>query len=451
MRFASSFFLTLSYFYYNLSAAGGFDPYFTDLASRYFLERGFDPNATRIYSWPGFFVFVNAFVMIVGVPLRVFQFVFYFVLGIVLSSLVFVICDRPGTQPFVGVWAYGVTGYYFLNYQFAPQTLALAILMAMLLVEFKLPRSNEKNVVLGLLFLGATVTHSFLQLFYLVYIMVRYLWTRDGLARIVSYVAIFAAFNVLFSDFSLSRLVLSLRVSLLEFLGIRQYGGTIEQTLSASTDVIIQQFSRATIVAAGAISFFGVVRNWKRELSDFDRFLTATSLVLVVVGAAIWLVGVRAIQVGVVVAAVGASAFTSKSTPRWHKMLVLALILLSVSIPMHANFDRYLYLSQPTEEAFSFLTGHMIDTTEVARMNVFLPHSLAFSMLLHTKNSENLGLQTEFGSNSAFSDFAFVLTSLQEDHYLAARDASYPHSVAAVMVSGNLIYNNGLARISSHP
>lgn len=392
---------------------------------------------------------VNTFTLVTGIPIRLFQFAFYFIVGITLSSFVFVICDRSIMQPFVGVWAYAVTGYYFLNYQFSPQTLSLAFLMGIFLVEFKLRKS--KSIIIALFFVAATLTHGFLQLFYLVYLMVRYVWTRDGLEKIVSYIAIFATFNFFFSDFSLPRLVLTLRQSIIESLGILQYRETIEVTASAGSDVIIQQFSRATIVGAGLISLFGVIRGWKHELSDFDKFLMATAIVLVVVGAAVWLIGIRAVQVGVAVVAVGASIFSGKPKPRWRRLLVFALILLSVSIPMHTNFDRYLYQSQPTEDAFGFLAGRIIDATQVRRVNIFVPHAVAFSVLVYAKNWDNLGLQTELSTDDAMGNFDLVLVSLQVDHYLAARKASYPPNVIVVMTSGNIIYNDGLARIVSRP
>jgi len=438
---------SLSYFYYNLP---GSDPQFKVLTARYFLDGKLNPLVSSFYSWPGFFILSKIALVCSALPQRIFEFLLFFVVGVALSSAVFSIVDRCKMNQFFGVVAYGITGFYFLDFQFAPQTLALVLLMVMLLVEFKLDTSMRKSILVTAMFLAATISHGFLQLFYLLYLAMKSMWTRSNVVNIITLAVMYLGVNILLVTSSgvatFSSMVLLLRRSIIEFLGFTYSQSVISATVQPGPDVAIQQASRALVIFTTIISLYGLAKSWRFGLTRFDKSLVASCLVLAVAASVIFLVFSRGIQLAVVALAIGAAYFPKRSRFNWRMIVAFALVVLSFSLPMHGVFDNSLYQPQYSQGAAVFLISHISAVPATRQLNMFVPQLSEFDFLV---SLQNVILESERSPELYLGRYDYAVTSVQMDHYISSRGRVYPQPVVVLMRSGNILYSNGFANIAS--
>ena len=367
---------SLAYFYYYIP---GPDTFFLNLVPAY-LSGGFmNPQASGIYPWPGFFLLIHVLDEVTTLPLNITVSLYSFVIGFVIVSMVFFIATRHGFDGFWSVVTFSIIGFFFISYQFAPQTLALTFVMTLFCIDYAWGKSRGGKVTELTLVLAAAFSHSFMLIYYAVYRLVEALWNRRYIMGIfVITVGLVVNIFLTVSSSSFSDLTLRVFDSIQMMLGLSDYGKFEALVLTTGASPF-QTFSRLSVLSAVVVSglgLAGLIRS-RKALSQ-DAALILTSTLTLGVGTAITLLGTRAIQLAIVVAAIGSGHFPELLHTR--KVSVGLLLFLSISsiFPvLHANYQPLLYQSQADAQAASFLSAKI----ELGRgapnpLRIFTPYIL---------------------------------------------------------------------------
>ncbi|MGP8070519.1 MAG: hypothetical protein ACLP5V_11580 [Candidatus Bathyarchaeia archaeon] len=366
---------SLAYFYYYVP---GPDTFFRNLLPAYFSGGFINSPVFVIYPWAGFFLLIRMLSEITTLPLNLTVSVFYFGTGFVIASMLFFIATRHGFDGFWSVVTFSIIGFFFLNYQFAPETLAIAFLMILFYIDY-LRRKSFAGIIIALTIVVATVvSHAFVLAYYAVYLLVRSFQDRRYLI-----IGLFAITLALISDMFLtysvlSGLVLSAFNSVQLMLGFIDYGGRINSALTNTSPFVT--FARLSVLSATAISAVGLIHLiGKRRALPQDIALISTSTLAFGIGTAVAFFGSRAIQLALVVAALGTGHFPELlHKPRVRVALLLFLSISSVFCVMHLNYSPLLYQNQEDARAAGFLSAKLqLDGRSWSnRLRIFTPYIL---------------------------------------------------------------------------
>lgn len=442
---------SLSYFYYSTP---GSDPFFRDLYENYFRTGFIDPQFSKVYEWPGFFLLTRVFVEVTGLSMQKFELLYYFLSGIMLSSSIFFIAQKHRLEPFWAVVAYSITGYYFLNYQFAPQTLGLVFVMILLELEY-VHRSGFAENVLKFIFVAATaIFHSFIGFFYVLYLLVKGLYDQKDLLKAASAFATFVAVDVFLTASSFPKLVRAGTGSLVELLGLYEYSQRVSITLQAASPFPIQQLSRLSLLSALVVSAIGLAALIRRrEFLRQDIAILTTAVFFFLIGFGVSFIGLRTLQLAAVVAALGAGYFPRRvNRPSIRVFITLCLVLSSTFIVMHANYDRYLYQAPDDVTMAKFISSRITLGRTGPPLRIYLSYMLrGFIGLGGELPIYNVEVWCGEGIEAPPPRVDYALISVVTERFLTVRGQTYPQAVSYVMNHGNLILSYGNGAVYTMP
>jgi len=345
---------SLSYFYYYVP---GSDTFFLNLAPAY-LSGGFtNPQALGVYPWPGFFLLIRMLSEITTLPLNITVSVFYLGTGLVMVSMVFFIATRHGLDGFWSVVAFSIIGFFFVNYQFAPQTLAWVFVMMLLYVDYSCGKSLAGTVAVLTLVVATAISHPFMLAYYAVYLFARAFQNRRYLIIGIFAMTLGLVGSMLVTFSALFGLILGTIYSIQLMLGFSQYG--IRITGYGTSPYLT--FARLSVLSVTALSGFGLAHLiGKRRALPQDVALISASTLAFGVGAAVSLLGTRALQLAAVVAAIGSGHFPELlHTRKLRGGLLLFLSISSIFCVMHMNYYSSLYQPQEDAQAATFLSTNI--------------------------------------------------------------------------------------------
>ena len=346
---------SLSYFYYFVP---GSDTYFLNLVAGY-LSGGFIyPQAAVIYPWPGFFLLNRILGEVTNLPLNIIVSVFYLVTGFVMVSMLFFMATRNGLDGFWSIVTFSILAYFFVNYQFAPQTLALVLVMILFFIDYSCGRSWAGTVLVLTLVVATALAHSFLLLYYGFYIFIRSFQDRRYLIMLIFAITLVLVSNILFTFSDLFGLVLGALSSIQSLLGLADYGTRIAG-YGTSPFVTFAELSVLSVSAVSGLGLIHLVR--KRRALPQDIALIIASTLAFGVGIAVQIFGTRALQLGAVIAGIGSGHFPELLQSRKVRGgLLLFLSVSSIFCVMHFNYYSQLYQSQEDAQAARFLSARMV-------------------------------------------------------------------------------------------
>ena len=92
---------SLSFFYYMLPTSD--NNRFTAFNEVFYLEdKDSLPDTIRYFEWPIFFIFNKVALLLTGLEVRIFSFIFYGILGILISSFVYNYINKKGFNGYIG-------------------------------------------------------------------------------------------------------------------------------------------------------------------------------------------------------------------------------------------------------------------------------------------------------------------------------------------------------------
>jgi len=362
----------LSYFYYMLP--GSDSHYFRGLTEYFIRTKDLDPlKPNHLYfQWPSFFLLSDMATSVSGLGLANFEFLLYTIIGFLMATALYVYASKAFKKGgFLAVVAFFVAMFYFLNYQGVPFSLAFGLLFLLFMLE---TRQKSFSVVLTLLvlFTGISLTHAFVPLFFVLYLLVRCMLNRSKQYRrlFVLTLIIYLVVQVTQAPFSFAENIRSMITLPTE------YSAIVEATLapvSVPIDAVAQIFSRAVTIATITLCLVGfIILLIKRKMGDLDKAIFLTGIVYSAFGIVFYTLGSRAIPIVFIPISLGASYLLESRFRPYVKSLFLVLLILFVFIPLHGSF----YDSQimfETKEAY-YAENFMIDHYNWTNPSVILAH-----------------------------------------------------------------------------
>ena len=340
---------SLSFYYSTLPTS---DSQFFRGLNEYFLQtNNLDPTmaAHDYYSQPTLFILAKAFTSISGLSLSTFEFLIYIIVGVLLSTGIYLYASKKfiNAGPVV-VTAFFVSMYYFLNYQAAPFTLALAILVLLFVLETT-TKNNKTGIASAVLFAALLLTHSFVPLFYILYLFLRALFDKNKKYFLYSIIATasFLLVQLTLGNASFIQNVMSILTKPSE------YSNMISVSLTPANPVLIDEIAQfftrfvaiTSIIICGAAFLMLVL---KKQVNRVDRAILLTGIIWSGLGLVLFTLGTRAIAVAFIPVSLGTAYLFNNKRLRVYLITAL-LILLTVFcfIPIRQTFSNEIQFQSP--------------------------------------------------------------------------------------------------------
>lgn len=316
----------------------GSDSHYFRSATENFMKAGVNFQENSYFQWPVFFVLSSVIANVLGISVALTSIIVFVAIGVVISaSLSLFFFMRDERLAFVGVVLYVVGAYSFLDYQFAPQSLALAFFVVLLLLMEK--KGHLSTIAILLLFTILVFTHAFVPVFFLMLLLFITLKrkTVSSLGLLILCTSIYLSVLWFFQPIQLHSLVNAL-TSIFQPVGLAEYGTIVSSTLSAPISVLdnfAQTISRALTISIWVILALGFLGQFVRRKIRFEDFvLAAVGSLIFVAGIFLPVIGGRALQVVLIPLALG-YLFFRKKLRKIALVFVFIILVLSPFVLVH--------------------------------------------------------------------------------------------------------------------
>lgn len=435
---------SLSYFYYTMPTSDS--QYFRGLTEYFIKTKNLDPSQPSLlyFQWPSFFLLSDMATSVSGMELAKFEFLLYTIIGFLLATALYVYVSKAFKKgSFLAVAAFFIAMFYFLNYQSVPFSLAFGLLFLLFMLE---TRQKSFSVIMTMLVLytGISFTHAFVPLFFVLYLLVRYILNRSkqyGRLFVLTLI-IYLVVQVTQAQFSFAeniRIVITLRT---------EYSSMVDATLvpvSVPIDVVAQMFSRAvtiTTITMGLVGFIALLI--KRKMRDLDKAIFLTGVVYSAFGSAFFVLGSRTIAIVFIPISLGASYLLESRFRPYVKSLFLVLLILFVFIPLHSSFYDSQIMFQ-TKEAYQ-AENFMIDRYNWTNPSLILAHYRVIPYL-QTKQPSLAYFESDYSPLfPRLKDYDSIVYTIGLGKHLLR----YNHTTEKILHEEklNTIYNNGFSYIA---
>jgi hypothetical protein len=332
-------FYSLLFFYNTLPTSDA--NYFRGLTENFVIKKNLNPQVNNYYQWPAYFILADVTSTVSGLELVAYEFLLLTILGFLLSTALYVYASKINNRGGIfAVLAFFILSFSFLNYQAAPFTVALCLLF--LLFGLETQRRNASIVLtMIILYIGLTLTHFFVPLFFIAYLLIQLVISRSrkNFSFLVLLLAIYFLVQINFAE-------LSFAVHLVQvFVFESDYSNLVAMTLSpvvGQIDIIAQLFSRTVTLSFALLCFTGFVfLATKRKLRDVDKAIFLTGIVFSGAGVVLYTLGTRTIPLIFVPLSIGILYLLTSRFRSYLKYLVIILLILVVFIPLHSQYTGY--------------------------------------------------------------------------------------------------------------
>ena len=342
---------SVSYFYYLLPGSDsvyfrGMHEYFNETKSLDFSVPG-----KEYFQWPSIFILTNIATSISGLELANLEFIIYTLLGFLLATTLYIYASKVHRNGgFITVIVYFLAMRYYLNYQFVPFTMALVLLFLLFILDTK-RKSPGVVLTMFVLFVTMTITHLFTPLFFVIYLLLRYIINRSKqyvqffLLTLTTWIMFQITYAYISFDGSIWILInRSTEVSLLDL--------ATANPVSVPIDAISQSISTAILVISILICVIGsIVMLIRRKIRGSDWAIFITAVGYFSLGIVIYVLGSRAIPLAFIPVSLGAAYIFESRFRKYLVSLVLILLILFSFIPLHSAFSKNDIMFQ-TKEAY---------------------------------------------------------------------------------------------------
>jgi len=228
--------------------------------------------------------------------------------------------------------------FYYWNYQSCPYSTAFSLLFLVFTLE-TLQKSSSVIITMLILFIGMTITHAFVPLFFVLYLLIRCILTRGDR----QYVGLSLLCLIVYSFYQVTLATRGFTSSIWSMFNLppeftRVVKAHHEQVFF-QIDAIAQRFSTIVVITTVTICVTGFIFLLiKRKMRDLDNAIFLAGSVYSGLGVILWLLGWRAIPVAFIPISSGSAyLFQSRFRP-YLKCLILVLLVLFSFIPLHLSF-----------------------------------------------------------------------------------------------------------------
>ena len=332
---------SLAYFYYMIP---GSDAHQFRSLTEYFISTG-DLSSKPYhdyYQWPLFFILNNIAVSIMGLDLRYFEFILFGTIGIVTTSSLYLYASKARANGYLAVIAFSIIMRYFFNYQWAPFSLSLSLLLLIFNLDSHMHEKLEGVIAMLIIFTSITLTHAFIPVFFLIYCFLMYIMEKNA-----KYLKLFLSTSIIYLLWQIFSPASPFPDLVKQFTNIftLEYGSHIEATLASLAapqpyiDVIAQIFSRTVVVATTIITGVGFICLLiAKQLRNVDYAILLTGVLYSAIGLLLPVLGTRAITFVAIPASLGALYLTESKFKKYFKSVFLIVIIFSTFITIHKTF-----------------------------------------------------------------------------------------------------------------
>jgi hypothetical protein len=350
---------SLFYFYPSMPTS---DSQFFRGLNQYFIQsKSLDASQINhtYFQWPSFFILTYIVTAISGLSLEIYEFVMFTVVGILLSTALYVyFFKKYSNGACYAVVAFFITMYLFLNYQAVPFSLAIGFFFVLLMIDFR-PKNIPIIVTGSILYIALLLTHVFVPLFFVIYLLIRSYLNKSRL-----YLGLFLSSlaSYLLVQFVLAKFALQQSLSGL-FTPPQEYTYIASSSIASATvpfDVTAQLFSRIDTVGFALFCIAGfIILTVKGRLSVLSKALLITGVSYTLLGAVVNTLGWRAISIAFIPIALGAAYLLESKYSKYLKVIFLILLLLFVFVPIHQTFgDQINYQTTEAYQTENFFVNH---------------------------------------------------------------------------------------------
>jgi hypothetical protein len=324
------------------------------------------------YPWPSSFILVNELSSLMKISVEQAGLLLFILLTIVVA-LVLSIYFKSLTSERVAILLpalYFIGFYGFVDWEMAPQTLALVTLLIFFLIIYPKTFSLSKLAIALLLCVSLVLSHPFLWIFLaggLILVALYFRWRRPRDASTtkkdipISFLLFSAAlvYNIFFTyalvTDSLSAIEKPFGTGLVQLLGTFgsrvQYSATIAPNSNYLSLAYISDMVQVIIMAFSGISLF--VWIYKRGLRKQEFAILFSAFAFLIGGAAIGFAW-RSIQVGAILGVGGLAVALNYRRIRPFVIVLIAIGLLTIPV-LTAHYSWYPYGDHVSPQSFVFL------------------------------------------------------------------------------------------------
>lgn len=428
---------SLSYFYNFLP--GSDSHYFRGL-NEYLINTGnLDPLVSHhgYFQWPSYFILAKVATSVSALVLADFEFLFYAIIGFLLATTLYVYVSKATKNGgFQAVAIFFISGFYFLNYQCVPFSLALVLLFILLMLESR-KKSSGVILIILILFASLSLTHSFVPLFFILYLLARYL-----LGRGKQYGNLLLATSTIYLtvQMTIARFAFAQSIRLV-MTAPSEYSEIVGYTLAPAfgIDVLAQLFSRSVAIASIAVCGAGIVFLLiKRKLRDLDKAILFMGATYSILGVFLSTLGSRALIIAFIPASVGVASLFGSRFRSYLKWSLILILLLLAFIPLHSSFSAIF----ETNEAYH-AENFMIDYYNWGHPSLIVANYRDISYL-QTKQPSTAYFESD---NSPLfprlKDYDSIVNTIE----LGKNLLRYNYTAERIFQENNInvIYNNGFS------
>ena len=343
---------SLSYFYFMLP---GSDQATFRGMTEYFINTHNLDSTTIIHSyfqWPSYFLLMNVATSITGISISILEFIMFSVLGFLFATALFVYYSRAfkKTGP-VAVIAFFILTFYFLDFQVVPYTLAFGLLLFIFMLQ---TRKNDFSVLIITIFLftGITLVHLFVPLFFIFYLAIRLILSKDKQFGYLLVICVFIYFIV--------QIVMAPPAFFITMRNVFTYGSDFSQVVaqvgtitSSQIDQVAQTFSRGVAVSTALICSAGfILLIIQKKLGVTEKTILITGLSYSIVGIVIFVLGTRAYPLIGIPVALGLSNLLQSRYRRITISVFMVLIILFTFVIVHGtSFEPQIFYQTKSDYA----------------------------------------------------------------------------------------------------
>jgi len=333
-----------------------------------FQKVGINSHIISYFEFPHYFVLNEILHQTCGVNEKGVALISFILYGILLALFLYLIFSKLMGQKynqlsFLLVIIYFIGMFSFLNYQWAPQTLALVYFFLLIFVSIYLlsePLTIVWKCLTILIFLSLTLTHSFIPLVFLLFFGILTIKKRYLLQLLLFMISIYLFITIYFTMIHLEMYIETFRQSIQGFGG--DYTAFVSKSFREPEDAmsqIISNINRIRIPLVWIIALCGTVLLFlKRKIEFFLIALSIAGGAYLTVGIFYSILGLRTFQILFIPMTIGFTFFIFK----WKKLtlfVILVILILAVFGPMRMAYNETQFQTDEEANACNFLANNI--------------------------------------------------------------------------------------------
>lgn len=419
-----------------------------------FHHTGINPAVESYFHYPIFFTLNEMTSQMLGLNANNLAIIFFTIFGVLIAVYLYLFIFKTTENDihqiaFLAIPIYFIAIFYYLNYQWVPQTLALTffLLLLILLSDLKKPEYKFLSIII---FTVLVFTHLFIPAIYLLFIGIYAIKKKEFRNSFLLMGCIFSTVLIYYATFFLPSIIDAFRESIYGF--GKEYATTISRSFMEPQGLASQIIS---IVNRIRIPLIWIVLStgfliWfiKRKISLPAVALGITGGIYFGVGLFYPILGTRALQILFIPLVIGIGFFISK----WKKLTLLfitIIIILSIFGPMRDTYDGYQFQLNEEENACNFLanTIPIEKATTLAMGGVNFGYFTKKFIYINMDKNDSNNLRVFVPSNSEF--YNVFNGSMEENEYILCNSnldkeiTSYGLNMKEVdIIKEKMLYNN---------